>query len=89
MSKTTNDFESAFSASGLFEYASKSAKYSVSCFGVEHRRSWLALGQSEFKMIRQEEMRQIILRLYDREDRGQRLRMRRILKAMKETVNVD
>jgi hypothetical protein len=87
MSKTTNDFESAFSTSGLFEYTSKSAKYYVSCFGVDKRGTWLAAGQHEFKMIRQEEMRQIILRLYDREDKGQKLHMRRILKAMKEMVD--
>jgi len=87
MSKTTNDFESAFSTSGLFEYTSKSAKHYASCFGVDKRGTWLAPGRSEFKMIRQEEMRQIILRLYDREDKGQKLHMRRILKAMKEMVD--
>jgi hypothetical protein len=87
MSKTTSDFESAFSTSGLFEYTSKGAKDFVSSFGVDERGAWLAPGQSEFRMIRQEEMRQIILRVYDAGDESQQLYMRRILKAMKETVN--
>jgi hypothetical protein len=87
MSKTTNEFESAFSTSSLFEYTSKGAKDFVSSFGVDERGAWLAPGQSEFKMIRQEEMRQIILRIYDAGDESQQLYMRRVLKAMKETVN--
>jgi len=80
-------FESVMSMSDLFLYVSRHAEDCPSYFGIDETGAWLSVGEFDIERLSDKEMRQIILRLYDREDNGQRLRMRRILKAMKEAVN--
>jgi hypothetical protein len=80
-------FESAMSMSDLFLYVSRHAEDCASYFGIDEKGAWLSVGEFDIERLSDKEMRQIILRLYDREDKGQKLHMRRILKAMKEMVD--
>ena len=80
-------FESVMSMSDLFLYVSRHAEDCPSYFGIDETGAWLSVGEFDIERLSDKEMRQIVLRLYDKEDKGKQLRMRRILKAMKETAD--
>lgn len=81
-------FEYAVPSSDLFDYA-RYRDRGIASIGADDCGAWVSLGGSRRRIVGAKEMRQIILRLYDREDKWQKLHMRRILNAMKETANVD